>query len=115
MRTRIRKAQVRFEVRHNHLVRTVTGADGRSYAQRCSLDTYTAVADAMQSTNADGSTIASLIAALELPFSQVNVALEFLKERGCVEVYFRRSYPASNCVFEDALLEFYALKQQPQQ
>ena len=115
MRTRIRNAQVRFEVRHNHLVRTVMGADGRSYAQRCSQETYTAVADAAQSAGADGVTIASLVAALGAPFTQVNVALEFLKERGCVEVHFRRSYPASNFVFEDALLEFYALKQQLQQ
>jgi hypothetical protein len=41
--------------------------------------------------------------------TQATVALEFLKERGCVEVERRRCFPASNCFFEDALGEWHAL------
>lgn len=53
----------------------------------------------------------SLIAeAEELPYTQVNVALEFMKERGCVQVAFgRKSVPASSFLPEDVLIEVHAL------
>ena len=36
-------------------------------------------------------------------------ALEFLKERGCLEVERRRCFPSSDAFFEDALCEWHAL------
>ncbi len=49
---------------------------------------------------------------LELPYTQVNVAVEFLKTRGVIVVGHRRmSVPASICCFEDAMLEYNALRQ----
>jgi hypothetical protein len=42
----------------------------------------------------------------------VNVALEFLKERGLVEVRHRRCYPASPDVYLDAMVEYLALEHQ---
>ncbi len=48
----------------------------------------------------------------DVPCTQATVALEFLKERGCVEVERRRCWPTSGCLFEDALCEWHALVQQ---
>jgi len=112
MRTQYRNADVNFAVFNGHLVRTVTAADGRSYVHRCTRDVYEAVADAMQSVGEAGATGTTLATALSLPYSQVNVALEFLKERGCVTTHLRRSYPASKFVFEDAMIEYFALGQE---
>ena len=36
------------------------------------------------------------------------VALAFMKERGCVVTRYRRNYPASDVLFEDAMIEFCA-------
>lgn len=109
MQTRFRKSDVRFEVADGYLVRTVTAADGRSYIHRCSREAYESVAHAMQSVGPDGATVDTLAVALGAPYTQVNVALEFLKERGCVETRLRRNHPASDIVFEDAMIEFCAL------
>jgi hypothetical protein len=56
----------------------------------------------------------SLASSENIPFTQANVALEFLKERGVVVTRFRRSYPASSAAFEDAMVEFYALREKVQ-
>jgi hypothetical protein len=45
----------------------------------------------------------------ELPYTQVNVAMEFLKERRLLDVVRRRSVAASKTLFEDGMIEFYAL------
>jgi hypothetical protein len=45
----------------------------------------------------------------DVPCMQATVALEFLKDRGCVEVERRRCWPASAFVFEDALCEWHGL------
>ncbi len=44
-----------------------------------------------------------------IPFTQVNVALEFLKERGLVDVRHRRCFPATLDVYLDAMVEYHAL------
>ena len=36
-----------------------------------------------------------------------------MKERGCVEVRRRRTYPASDMVYEDAMIEFMYLADAP--
>jgi hypothetical protein len=46
---------------------------------------------------------------LDVRSAQATVALEFLKDRGCVEVARRWCWPASGFVFEDALCEWHAL------
>ncbi len=115
MRTRFRHIDVRFEVVDDHLVRTVAAIDGRSYVHRCSREVYGRVAHAMQSVGPEGATLQTLAIALDAPYSQVNVALEFLKERSCVETRHRRNYPASNFVLEDAMIELLALNQEPKE
>jgi len=62
-----------------------------------------------------GVTLRELIEATGAPMTQVNVALAFLKERGCVITRFRRHWPASTFVFEDAMIEYFALAETPLQ
>ena len=112
MRSQYRNPDVRYEVFNGHLVRTVTAPDGRSYTHRCKQAVYVDVAHEMQSVGEAGATTKTLVAALGLPYTQVGVALELLRERGCIKTHLRRSYPASKFVFEDAMIEYFALGQE---
>jgi hypothetical protein len=100
-----------FEVVAGHLVRTVVLRDGRSYTQRCTLDAYVDVAYYVDGHATEGVTTNMMWDALpDVPCTQASVALDFLKERGCVTVRFRRCFPASDFLFEDAMVEFHALE-----
>ena len=112
MRRRYRHDQrdVRFEVLDGRLVRTVVLPGERGYAHRCTRGVFEAVAHAIEEHAEEGVTFGPLAAALEAPATQVNVALEFLKERGCVVTRCRRDYPASDVLFEDAMTEFCYLR-----
>ena len=117
MNTPLKNRDVRFFVEDGHLVRTVTAAagDGRSYTHRCSKRAFEAVAHLLNETPAegDGTALAEIAEREQLPFTQANVALEFLKERGLVDVRHRRCYPASNGdLFLDAMVEFHALAEE---
>lgn len=118
MKTYIRDRDVRYDVQYGYLVRTVTGGsdDGRGYRHRCAKMTYETFAHAVEETSIDGEgTTAELIARQEdLPFTQANVAMEFLKERGVVNVRYRRCYPATLDVYLDAMVEFHALAENPE-
>lgn len=74
-----------------------------------------AVAEAVDQTPAEGAGVVlePLARSLDRPYTQVNVALEFLKERGVVTTRARRNYPASNFAIEDALIEYHALREKP--
>ena len=114
---KLRNRDVRYDVQDWYLVRTVTGrsGDGRGYCHRCAKTTYETVAHAVEETPADGEgTTADRIARQEdLPFTQANVAMEFLKDRGVVNVRYRRCYPATLDAPLDAMIEFYALAERP--
>jgi len=111
MRTHLPQRETRFSVEDGCLVRTVVGGDGRTYTHRCERKVFETVAHAIQETPAQGEgTTLTLISRQEkLAFTQVNVALEFLKERGIVDVRHRRCYPGTTSVFEDAMVEFLVL------
>jgi hypothetical protein len=111
MQTNLPQRDVRFFVEDGCLVRTVTGADGRNYTHRCELKAFETVAHAIEETPAqgDGTTLTVISRQEQLPFTQVNVALEFLKERGIVDVRHRRCYPGTRSVHLDAMVEFHAL------
>jgi hypothetical protein len=84
--------------------------DGRSYSHRCTLDVLEQVAHLVESRRDTGVTTNELWEALpDLACTQVSVALEFLKDRGCVSVEGRRSYAASATLTEDVLTEFHYL------
>ena len=106
-----RQRDVDFRMLDDHLEMTVTFADqpDRNYTHRCTRDVFREVAYTIEKRAASGSTLEELVEAIDAPYTQVNVALAFMKERGCVEVLHRRTYPASAWLYEDAMTEFYAL------
>jgi hypothetical protein len=112
-RFRSRRGDVRFEVIDDHLVRTSTPQGRDPYRHRCTREAYEVVAHAIDATPAEGRGVAldDLVHALDLPFTQVNVALEFMKERGVVVTRSRRNYPASDFAYEDAMVEYHALRE----
>jgi hypothetical protein len=92
------------------LYRTVELRDGRSYRHTCTLESFADVARFIEEHATDGVTTNELWDQLDdVPCTQATVALEFLKERGCVEVERRQCFPSSNAFFEDALGEWHAL------
>ena len=109
MLTRFRRRSCEYAIEDDHLVQTVTGENGRGYSHRCSHEVYREVAYAFEKAGATGCTYIALAKTLDLPYTQVNVALEFLKERGSVVTRHRRNYAASDFVYEDALIEWHAL------
>ena len=109
-RMRRAKRQVAFRMVHGVLVRTVKLPGGRSYQHTCTLESFAEVARFIEEHGREGVTTGMLWERLEdVPSTQATVALEFLKDRGCVEVEWRRCWPASGFVFEDALCEWHAL------
>jgi hypothetical protein len=116
MRHRREHRNVIFDVVDGALVRTITFPDGddrQGYTHRCTREVYERVAHAVEESGDQGVTLESIAKAEDAPFSQVNVALEFMKERGCVVTRHRRTYPASKATFEDAMCEFMFLAELP--
>ena len=116
MKTPLKDRDVRFFVQDGCLVRTVTAAagsgDGRAYTHRCAKAAFEAVAHALAETpvEGDGTSLGDIARREKLPHTQTNIALEFVKERGLVEVRHRRCYPASGGdLYLDAMVEFHAL------
>ena len=113
MATRHREREIDYRVVDGILERTVTFPDGRSYVHRCTRKVYEEVAHGIEERAASGVTLDPLARELNLPFTQGSVALEFMKERGCVVTRLRRNYPSSNAMFEDAMIEFLYLADHP--
>lgn len=113
MRTRGRNRIIDFDVVGGHLEKQVSFPDdpSRDYTHRCPEDIFKDVAHSIEERAKQGSTLDELAEAMDQPHSQVATALAFLKERGCVEVRLRRTYPASVGLFEDAMIEFCYLAQ----
>ena len=101
--------EVEFAVLDGALEMRVVPRCGRPYTHRCSREVYEEVARDIEAAPR-GVTIEEVRGRLELPHTQVAVALAFMKERGCVEVRLRRSHPASRATFEDAMVEYLALE-----
>src|SRR3954469_24500334 len=113
MTSRQTQRDIRFTVEDGHLVRTVTRdtREGlpRAYTHRCTKRAFESVVHLLAETPAEGegTALGDIAEREQLPFTQANVALEFLKERGLVEVRHRRCYPAtSGDLYLDAMVEF---------
>lgn len=115
MPTRSRNRIVSFDVVDDHLEMTVSFPDApaRRYVHRCTREIYQEVAHTIKEHTSGGTTLEDLVATMGAPFTQVNVSLAFMKERGCVEVRRRRTYPASDALYEDAMIEFTYLAEAP--
>lgn len=92
----------------DYLHRTVVRDDGGTYAHTCTIQVYREVAPTLEEST-EPTTLSEIAERRELPFTQVNVAMEFLKERGLLEIIRRRSQIAWKTFFEDAMCEFLAL------
>ena len=101
--------EIDFVVLDGALEMHVIPRRGRPYTHRCSRQVYEEVAHDVEAAPR-GVTIEEVRHRLELPHTQVAVALAFMKERGCVEVRRRRTHPASRAMFEDAMVEYLALE-----
>jgi hypothetical protein len=98
-----------FEVSDGRLIRKVVPARGEPYVHCCPQAAFEQVAHAAGELADEGFTLETLAKREGLPFTQVAVALAFLKERGIVEARFRRDYPASEGTHLDAMTEYFAL------
>ena len=98
-----------FEVTDGHLVRKVVPVRGERYEHRCPKASFEQVAHAIDEAGDASFTLETIVECENLPFTQVAVALAFLKERGIVETRYRRNYSATDSVHLDAMTEFYAL------
>jgi hypothetical protein len=102
--------QCEFRIVDSVMYRTVAFPDGRSYHHTCTLESFADVVHFIEEHRAEGVTTTDLWDQLDdTPCMQATVALEFLKDRGCVDVERRRCFPTSTCFFEDALCEWHAL------
>jgi len=104
-----------FTVADDHLVRSVVPAPGEPYQHRCRRASFEEVAHVIDELNDDGRTftLKELVDITDLPSTQIAVALAFLKERGCVATRWRRNFAAGPGLFEDAMIEFHALHEEP--
>jgi len=98
-----------FEVEDDHLIRRVIPRRGKPYEHRCPRKAFEQVAFAIDESGNEAFTLESLVQREDLPFTQVAVALAFLKERGIVTTRYRRNYAATTCAHLDAMTEFFAL------
>ena len=103
-----RQRDVSFQVTDDHLEMHVTfrNQPDRNYMHRCTRDIFREVAYAIEDHAAGGTTLEQIVDVIDAPYTQVNVALAFMKERGCVEIRHRRTFPESDIVYEDAMIEF---------
>ena len=117
MRTKLQNRAVQFRMEDGCLVRVASGQDGRTYTHRTTRQAFETVAHAIADTPAqgDGATLTAIARQEGVAYTQVNVALEFMKERGLVDVRHRRCYPATQDTYLDAMVEFHALAEEPQQ
>ncbi len=99
-----------FEVLDGHLVRKVIPVRGEPYEHRCQLAAFDRIAQAIDELGAEGFTLESLFGQEDIPWTQVAVAVAFLKERGIVDTRHRRNYAATPTgVHLDAMTEYHAL------
>ncbi len=101
-----------FSVEEGVLIRRVTPRRGTPYQHSCSEQVFKDVAFAIEHIGAGAFNGEDLVTSLSAPNTQVFTALAFLKERGCiVPARERKHRAASDGVYEDAMIEFHALRE----
>ena len=99
-----------FEVLDGHLIRNVVPVRGEPYEHRCSVAALDRVAHAIDELGPEPFTLATIFNLEDLPWTQVAVAIAFLKERGIIDTRHRRNYAATTTgVHLDAMTEYHAL------
>lgn len=104
-----------FSVRESVLTRSVVPKRGTPYQHTCDKDVFEAVAHAIDELNGATFTYEEVRQTLDAPFTQVAVAIAYLRERGIIDTaQRRRSAAATNDVYLDAMIEWHALREEPQ-
>ena len=99
-----------FEVLDGHLIRKVVPVRGEPYEHRCPVASLDRVAQAIDELGDEPFTLETLFCREDIPWTQVAVAVAFLKERGIVDTHHRRNYAATTTgVHLDAMTEYFAL------
>jgi len=101
-----------FVVEHGYLVRKVIPRRGRPYEHRCPLASFEQIAHAAEELGVEGFTLETIAVQEDLPFTQVAIALAFLRERSILEVRRRRNYAATISLHLDAMTEYWALAEE---
>jgi hypothetical protein len=102
--------EVTFAVQNGVLTRLVRLADGREYKHACPQDAFEAVAWYVQKHLGRRLSANALWRRMPgLRFTQIQVALAFLHDRGCVGRTGRWAIASSETVYEDAMGAFYHL------
>lgn len=101
-----------FSIVDNVLVRSVVPKRGTPYQHTCDKDVFENVAHTIDELNSAGFTLDDVQASTQAPHTQVNVALAFMKERGCIVPSVRRKHVgATSAVHLDAMTEWNALRE----
>ncbi|MCC6910183.1 MAG: hypothetical protein IT430_19800 [Phycisphaerales bacterium] len=101
------------------LLRRVIPKRGKPYEHMCTKQVYDDIAYAIEQMGSAAFTMEDIRSkagggeeSAMPPWTQVAVAVAFLKERGCiVPARERRHVAASDFVYEDALIEYHALRE----
>lgn len=106
-----------FAVEFGSLVRRVVPKRGQPYEHRCPSVLFAQIAHAAQELGERGFSLSSLLeyersAGRDVSFTNVAVALAFLRERGILEVIHRRNYASTEGTHLDAMTEYHALAEQ---
>ena len=101
-----------FEIERDHLVRRVVPRRGTPYEHRCPRSAFEEIAHAAEEMRT-GITLDRIQAATGLPFTQIAVAIAFMKERGCLAPEHGRTHAAPEGLHLDAMTEFQALREEP--
>jgi len=113
-------ATVTFGVDDGRLVlNAVARSTGKPYRHTCPLESFEAVAHELDAAGSHGLTRVDLHERTGVPWTRINVAVLFLYERSIVERSIveragsrgRLYVPASTTVFEDAMTEYHALRE----
>lgn len=103
-----------FVVLCDHLIRKVVPVRGEPYEHRCPRASFEQIAHAAEELGEQGFTLESLLeyernAGRDVTFTNVAVALAFLRERSILDVRYRRNHAATDAVHLDAMTEYWAL------
>jgi hypothetical protein len=103
-----------FEVLDDHLIRKVNPVRGRPYEHRCPRASFEQIAHAAEEFGLQGFTLESLLeyernAGRDVTFTNVAVALAFMRERSILDVRHRHNHAATDAVHLDAMTEYHAL------
>lgn len=105
-----------FRVVEDVLIRSVVPAPGRGepYEHSCEREVFEAAAHTINELNGASFTYEEVRQVVQTPFTQVAVAIAFLKERSIIVPTVRRRHVAAGeSVHLDAMTEWHALREMP--